>query len=92
MTNKHCDSTDVGILLDLLDELGIKRKEAFKFLDVSQTQFYNWQRKGRVPNKNFHAFQKGLISFLDKENIRKKVKLGIFELEFIEELLEIAKN
>lgn len=88
MSNKHCDSISIDILLDLLDELNIKRKDAYKFLDVSYTQFYNWQRKGRVPTKNYWAFQKSLATFLDKENLRKKVKLGIIDKEFLRELLD----
>jgi len=91
MTNKHCDSTNINILLDLIDDLGIKRREAYKFLDVSQTQFYNWQRKGRVPNKNYWAFQKEMCIFLDKENLRKKVRLGIIDKEYLRELIEEEK-
>lgn len=88
MSNKHCDSTSIDILIDLIDDLGIKRKDAFKFLDVGESQFYNWQRKGRVPNKNYWAFQKAIASYLQEELIRKLYRIGIIEKEFLQDLIK----
>jgi len=71
----------------VFDELGIKKKR-YEFCGVSQVQYYNWKKKGRVPADKFWAFQKEMCVYLDKECLRKKVALGIIEREYLKELAE----
>jgi len=87
MANKHCDSIDIEIFLDLIKDLEIKKKEALAMLDISEAQFYNWQRKGRMPNHHFWAFQKEITIFLEKQKIKKMVRIGIIDTKFLKTLL-----
>ncbi len=74
-------------LLELLKEVGIYEKEAYKFCGVSRQGFLLWKKKGKLPVTNFAAFQTSLVIFLEEEKIRKMVKLGILTKEFLRELI-----
>lgn len=78
---------DISILLELLEEVGILEKEAYKFCGITRQGFLNWKKKGKLPVTNFAAFQTGLVIFLEEEKIRKMVKLGILSKEFLQELI-----
>ena len=71
----------------IFDELGITKKR-FEFCGVSQVQYYNWKKKGKVPAEKFWAFQREMCVFFDKESLRKKAILRIIDKEFLEKLIE----
>jgi len=74
--------------LAILNSLGIKDKDAAKFCGIGSAQFSRWKKKGRMPAKNFWAFQKELVVYFEKEKIRKLVLLGVIDKEFLRELLD----
>lgn len=88
MVNKHCDSINIGEFLDLINDLGIKKKEAREMLGISSIQFRRWELKGRMPTKHYWAFQKELAIFLQEQMIKKMVRLGIISKEFLKELID----
>ena len=88
MANKHYDYIRIDIFLDLIDDLGIKKKDAREMLEVSSVQFRRWELKGLMPTKHYWAFQKELTIFLQKQMIKKMVRIGLIDKEFLKELLE----
>lgn len=88
MSRKHCDFVDFSELEEVLDELGISKKDAYIYCASSKAQFYNWRKKGRVPVKNYSTFQKALNMFLEKQKLKKMVRIGLIDKEFLMELLE----
>lgn len=87
MTNKHCDYIEIDIFLDLINELKMKQKEACEICGISKQQFHNWKKKGRMPLSRYWAFQKAVVIFLQEQMIRKMVRIGVIEKDFLRELL-----
>lgn len=75
----------------IFDELGIKTKR-YEFCGVSDRQYLNWKKKGKVPADKFWALQKELTVFFQKKMIKKLVILGIIEKEFLEELIDLIEE
>lgn len=73
-------------LESILDDLGIRQKR-YEFCGVTSQQYGNWRRKGTVPADKFWAFQQSLTVFLTENWLRKMVRVGIIEKEFLRELL-----
>lgn len=86
MRNQN-DYVSISELEFIFDELGIKKKR-HEFCGVTDQQYRNWKKRGKVPSERFWAFQKEMCIFLDKENLRKKVALGIIDKEFLKELID----
>lgn len=74
-------------LENVFDELGIF-KNRYEFCGISAQQYCKWKKKGKVPSERFWAFQKEMCIFLDKENLRKKVALGLIDKEYLKELID----
>lgn len=74
-------------LEEIFEKLGIMKKR-HEFCGVCVSQYSRWKKKGKVPVERFYAFQKEMCIFLDKENLRKKVDLGLIEKEYLEELIK----
>ena len=87
MTNRHTDFIRIDEFLQVIKRLGITEKKAKGIIKISDTQFRNWKKKGRMPAERYWAFQQSVTIFLDEENLRKKVKLGIISRDFLKELL-----
>lgn len=84
----HLDTIYIDEFLETLEVLGINQREASKFCGVSANQFTNWKKKGRMPQKNFWAFQNQLTIYSVKELIKKLVVLKIIDKEFLGELMD----
>lgn len=74
--------------LAILDSLGINDKNAAGFCGIGPAQFSRWKKKGKMPAKNFWAFQKELVVYFEKEKLRKLVMLKVIDKEFLKELIE----
>lgn len=74
-------------LENIFEELEIKKKR-HEFCGVTDNQYRNWRRKGKVPLGRYWALQKEITIFLQKQMIRKMVGIGIIDKEFLEELLD----
>lgn len=82
-TIKYIPFSDLELIFE---ELEIKKKK-HEFFGVTHQQYNNWRKRGRLPSEQFWAFQKEMCVFLDKECLRKKVALGIFDKEYLKELI-----
>ncbi len=88
---KRNDYINLSELESIFDKLGIKRKR-HEFCGVTDQQYRNWKKRGKLPKERFWAFQKEMCIFLDKESLRKKVILGLIDKEFLEELIELIDD
>ena len=88
MTRNREDYIPLVEFLDLIDDLKMKRKEAIEILGVSDSQFKWWVKRREMPKSHYWAFQKELTIFLQKQMIKKMVRIGLIDKEFLRELLE----
>lgn len=84
---KRNDYIHIGELEQVFDELGIHKKR-HEFCGITNQQYRNWRKKGKVPKERFYAFQKEMCVFLDKETLRKKIALGLIDKEYLQELID----
>lgn len=85
---RYRDEVDVYEFINLINELGLKDIDACRFAGISPAQFWNWKKKGKMPAKNFWAFQKELVMYFEKEKLRKLVMLKVIDKEFLRELID----
>lgn len=88
MTRNREDYIPLVEFLDLIDDLKMKRKEAIEILGVSDSQFKWWVKRREMPKSHYWAFQKELTIFLQKQMIKKMIRIGLIDKEFLRELLE----
>jgi hypothetical protein len=60
--NNHCDFVSIEKAYDLMEKLGIKSKSEFARLCGCKAaqQFYNWERKGRMPEFRLTKLQQSI--------------------------------
>ena len=74
-------------LENVFEKLGITKKK-YEFCGVSDRQYLNWRKKGKVPVERYWALQNELTIFLQKQMIKKMADIGIIDKEFLKELLD----
>jgi hypothetical protein len=65
----HCDFVEIEVAYNLMEKLGLKNKEEFARMCglTGRTQFYRWEKKGRMPAIRLNTLKEELMRVFKKE-------------------------
>ena len=85
---KQIETVLTSDLIELIEELGMKEKEAQEIIGITRGQFYNWKRKGTMPAKYYWNFKNAVAVFLQEQMFKKMIRLGLLSKETLKEVMD----